>query len=513
MAENNLPVYEKTTSEKAEIRLSSEDSIPEYLPNMARIVKVNVYACTAEKTAEENALTVSVHITYSVLYVSDFHDRMKCAVFTDTGTHTFPIKGLGAILSGGGFADVSVCPVLGTAQNTGTRRLKLSSVIRLQCEVVSKRCAELFCPSEAEELKLLEKQVTVLDVTETSESDLHVTGTIPLDGEMPGADEVVYTDASLCVQSCEVRDGMLRVSGQALVNCMFLAGENPEGTEYISLTKELPFSGETPVATEDAPPLCAARLCIGSVSGESVRDSYGDGRGIAVDITAKMTARLYGSVGCRVVEDVFCLCHDCTCEVREQSYDTLSGMITESAEITERVRTELGSITKLLFATPVSCSVGLEVSEGKTWAVGRVELSLTGTSDLGAPASAVCSVPYRFRLSGTAETDKPKYDAALYVCHVECTIENGEVKCTLGLLCRAVLYRCASALSVTALSIDEQNEVRRSRSEYIIYYPDSADTVWSVAKKYRIPPEALVRANSLMEAESLSERRNLIIPR
>ena len=49
------------------------------------------------------------------------------------------------------------------------------------------------------------------------------------------------------------------------------------------------------------------------------------------------------------------------------------------------------------------------------------------------------------------------------------------------------------------------------KGEIIVYYPSESDSLWDIAKKYRISPEKICLANKADE-KSLSNKNAVIIP-
>ena len=64
-----------------------------------------------------------------------------------------------------------------------------------------------------------------------------------------------------------------------------------------------------------------------------------------------------------------------------------------------------------------------------------------------------------------------------------------------------------------AVEIDDSTQFVKDKSEYIIYYPDSSDTVWSTAKKYKVSPKEIMAINGIKNAQEISGRKTLVIPR
>ncbi len=513
--ENYLPVYEKVLYEKADKTLSTEVSLPEYLPNISKVVKVSVIPAASINEISEDSLAVHGRAVFGVVYVSDFRDKLKCAVFPCDFSHTFPVRGIKAELAEDGFAECSVQSSDEKASVLTPRRLALSCRLSVSAEATAPKKNEVFDPEENESLKKLTSDVGVLKISELPVAEVRIEENITLDAGMPQAQEIVFADCSLSVENARISDGVCTYTGSAAFNCMYLGDDDGEGAEYVSLSKSIPFTAQTNASGLDENAYVLCRTSLSGISADAISDSYGESKIISVSVGGSISSKAYATEKASVCEDVFCTVYPCECEVKELSYDSFAGSYCEKMTATESVHANLGNMTDIISQSAAVSVLSTEVVDSRLVINARAAVKLTGTNELGAIESASCSFGIKLPYSKSFDNsyEKCKFDTSVDVSGCKCRIENGEVRCELELCCSTAALARSHVRAVTAVQIDDSTELVKDKSEYIIYYPDSEDTLWSTAKKYRVSPTELMAINGMRSQSELPGKKTLVIPR
>ncbi len=513
--ENYLPVYEKVLYEKAEKSLITEVSLPEYLPNISKVVKVSVMPAVSATEASEDSLSARGRAVFGVVYVSDFRDKLKCAVFPCEFSHTFPVRGLKAELGDDGFAECYAFASEEKATVLTPRKLSLSCKVTVLAEAMAQKKNDVFDPEENESLKKLTSDIGVLKISQLPPAEIRIDENINLEAGMPQAQEIVFADCNLSVESTEVSEGMCTYRGSAVFNCMYLGDDGGEGAEYISLSKSIPFSVQTNSGglSQDTYILC--RTSLSGISADAVSDSYGESKIISVSINGSISSKAYSTRNATVCEDVFCTMYPCECEVKELLYDCFAGSYCEKITARESVHANLGNMTDIISQSGSVNVLSAEAVDSRLVINARANVKITGTNELGGIECSSCSFPVKLPYSRSFEGrhEKYKFDTSIDVLDCRCRIENGEVKCELELMCSTAALARSHVRAVTAVQIDDSTELLKDKSEYIIYYPDARDTLWSTAKKYRVSPSELMAINGMKNHSDIVGKKTLVIPR
>lgn len=512
--ENYLPCYEKSFCERTEKNITCEIDLQEYLPNASKVIKVTANAVCEECEVLRDSINVRGTIKFSAVYLSDFRDRLKCAVGECEFSHSFPAKGIDEAVGDSGAVECNAAVFEEKGQVISQRKLSVSCRAVVSVQAITVRQTEIFDTTEDDGVHKLSKDVGHMHREMLPGCNTTLEENISLDDGMPEIREIVSSECSISSVSATCNDGRVKYTGSVLLNCLYLGGnENEE--EYVCFSKELDFSAESDADGIPDGSFLVCKAHIDGVNADAAQNNYGEMTVCNVSIGVCLSATAYGVYESRVVCDAFCTIHDCSCEIKNIAYDCFISGTSEKAEVTENVRANLGSMTDIVSKSANVNVVSAELS-GKVPVFNmRAVLKIMGTNEQGSLECINASFPIKVvSAHELAEIpDRYKCDATAYVNSCECRIENGEIVCILHLEIYSCIYARTGTAAVTAMVIDTDTEIQRKKSEYILYYPEKNDSVWACAKKYRVSPSALAESNemSLLDTD-FGDRRVVVIP-
>jgi len=514
--EKYLPCYEKNFFERTEKNVSCEIGLPEYLPNAVKVVKVTARVRTEECEAVKDSLHIGGRVEFSVIYLSDFKDKLKCASVSADITHTFPVKGIEDIIKEGGYFDVCFNVSDEKGQVVSQRKLGASYKVSVCAQVLSVRQTEIFDTEESDNVHKLCSKAEMLGTVKLPTHELMAEETIALDEGMSPISEIVFSDCSVSDISAQCHDGKIFYDGKMNFRCLYLAKDDEDSGQYIAFEKELDLTGSTEIPDIPDGAFIITRACISGISADPSEDNYGETSLCSVSVGISLFSKAFFSREAELLCDAFCTGCECECETRNIAYDAFIYGTNESIDVHEDVRANIGSITDIIMKN-ISVSVISSELSGKTPVFGmRAVMRLLGSNESGSLESICTS--FNFKVQSKHEvpdcTDRCRMETEVCVGECGCRIENGEIKCDLSLNVCYCIYARKSVNTVTALEVDTESSTIRDKAEYILYYPSGNDTVWSCAKMYKVSPKALIAVNGMGVSDNdFGQRKVVVIPR
>ena len=511
---NYLPCYEKSFCERTEKNVTCEIDLQEYLPNASKLVKVNATAVCEKCEVLDDSVNVRGYVKFSAVYLSDFRDRLKCASGQCEFSHSFPARDIRDTVGDQGAVECTVLVYDEKGQVLSPRKLSASCKAVISVQAVTAKRSELFVTEDSDNIHKCACDVEFMERKVLDDCSITLGENIEIEEGMPEIREIVSCEC--CVSSVEAvcRNEKADIAGKVLISCLYLGGNEGE-EEYISFSKELDFSKNTDA---DGMPdgsfvICSANVT--DINAEAVQNNYGDIRICSVNTELCISSVAFGVCKANVICDAFCTTHEYRCETKNISYDRFVCGTHEKIHVSENVRANLGSMTDIVSKSVDISVISAELS-GKVPVFNmRAILRVMGTNEQGAPECVNVSFPIK-AVSAKELSDtlgRCRNEAQVYANSCECRIENGGIVCDLVLEVCSCIYTVGNTAAITAMVIDRDTELVRDKSEYILYYPDTGDTVWSCAKKYRVSPSKLITENELGLSEAdLCEKRVLVIP-
>lgn len=511
--------FESLLSEKREIEKETEYLLPEYLPNVQSIVRTDINVKIDNTSVGENNVSIGGRLIYTVLYVSEHDGVLKSAVFTDemnvyfdtekrdietysdTELHTF----------------TDACVITCNVKAAGQRRIAAKARIGLSCEVLLNAKKSVEKENEAQDdacdIQYLLRTIESGGIGASEESHRELNEEIHLEEDMPEIAEVLSFDGSCCVK--EVNDsgmGTAEAVGELSVSCLYTACRE-DGVEYVSFTKEIPFRLEVAMPETVYGGKLLSKVTIASLNVDSVSDSYGDRKVLAVN--AELVTRLFsfGNESVSVCEDLYsteCVYTPIRQRVRNFTFiDTFTGL----AYAEERLRTELRGISEIIGTDLKLCFGMPENVEGKIFLPARGVLSILGQKENGEVESVRTSVAARLQSNDIPlslfDERRIKWLNTTALCSHKCEMVGGELLLKIWVQEGYAAFRDESPELVCGCERSEE-EPKSNACSFTLYYPDEAETVWNVAKAHAVSVER-VKAENNIEGDRFTQKGPVVL--
>lgn len=485
--------YEATAAITAAREESMETAIPEYCPDMARIVDAVGRICIREKLAGEERSTVSGSVKVSVLYTSEEAVGLKSLTMSVPFTCTLEDPSLArckTLCANGRVLLVEARAV--TSRKLYLRVMPEITVVGYR-QIQRRVCCGV---DEDPAVRVRRRSLTLPLLREVSEKDISVAQEVLLDEEETMPEELLLYRLTPTI-----------VSQQRLGNKMMLKGEMQlfvlycgEGRQLHRYETALPFSQVCDVAELPEDGECVVCPRLGESDVRLLRTENGCGFGV----TARLEVCFFSYGACCVdsVSDLYSL--RCATVLERQAMVFPTATPHRIVQEETQIRFELQGQRPFLAVTDVDCApVSVQAEEGRNMLRTTLHLRVMYLDDTGAPVSTERSVEVSAatgQVSGavTAEcgqiTTQMVGDACQVTVRLLFLVGSGEEQ-TESVVCAV---RCSDAPQGRCPSLI----LRRMGQE---------ETLWDIAKQYRTDEEAIRSANHL-EADERADCM-LLIPR
>ena len=313
------------------------------------------------------------------------------------------------------------------------------------------------------------------------------------DEVVPGGEiRVISSEAAVCVSEAVPCEGGVGCRGDAVLR-LLLCREG-EGEMPFVTVRRIPFAVTVPVDGADGLSCRAQGQCT-----DLEAEVTDDGR-VLCRLSVTVSAEGQGNVPVMYTSDLYATHRESSAVYTEYVFPVAARCI--SGNFTQSVYEPLSAfglaedcevldVCASAAVDDVSCDRGKWVLSGES----RIHLLLRSGEEY---ATHEMSLPFRYETDG--EGGEPM------LCAVDVQMVSGRARVDggrLGIECEmAVSARICTEGRLTALSEAQIGEVEPVPSETVVAFPARGETVWSLAKRYRVPLATLSRLNALPESPS-----------
>lgn len=467
--------------------------LPDYMPEIRKIVSVTPHISpTGRFIGEgrgEGSCTVEFggDIVYNVSYISD--DGSLCGATltseysSNAGLTALPVSAI---------ADTRVesCSCRAVAPRRLAMKTRLRTrVIALGENNISEKVGGSRGPSDDITIERYITTGRTAHIRTGEEKELHASGSFngAQFDEGKGASPVVL-DAALAIRESKASADSVRARGEIVVRGLFR--QNPEdGTEgeneLFTAEVRIPIAEEINVPGTTDRDECAAW---GACSLSSVK---ADGGPVTFEVIYNLEAISAGNHTANMTADMFSTAMRCDCTYKNVDMWSIARCTSGSVSLSETVSRQ-GGEAEVLFIVPEVRGEKLErLSDGKAALTGVCTVKMITRNDQGI-ASEDCDVPFRyvFDIAPDAAGDNMMWRCACSVTDPSARAQDKTMTFK-GELNVAVLVMMSDRKNILESATLVPEEPFDKNSSIRVFYPEKTDTVWSIAKKYHVPPRSI----------------------
>lgn len=490
----------------------SELSLPDYLPDVSRLLRTSADIGAENGYVGGNSLEYDGEVNFTVVYATS-DGRIKSVATSSDFDGALPLPETDGEREA--TPNIRVDGVSCRLQNP--RRLSVRAKLDVGGDVMT--AADVVpavsgCPTddEAHILRRTREGESFCRVC-VKDENVPVSEDIELDGSCASIGEIVSVALAPYIYEVRAENGRISYRGDVSAELLYLcspSGEN-KPAEYASIRKKIPISGGVDAdGVTDAFTACGDATVTG-VEYRPQANATGENRVAEIDFT--YTARLCAYMNRRVetVDDMY-------------STEFVSENTAEDVELCRVIRAGAFNFTADGTAPldekdhdiPVAESAAVtveKVEKNGTKAVftGKTDVSVILTDGGGSYVGRTVSYPFRAETEVGKSRGEIECDAFPSVVGISARVDGGEIRCDVEVGISYAAFEREKVRSVASCAVmKDRPRARPLPSSIIICYPSESDDLWAIAKRYGTTEGEIMKANALT-SEKLSGDA-LIIP-
>jgi len=366
-------------------------------------------------------------------------------------------------------------------------------------------------------LQRIHRDVSSLEVLTVNEKDIAVSQDLELDGNEPPMAEILSCRVNLCTSDVRINDGEAHVRSDVMVSILYRSEEgNCFSSEKRFVTEHLatlPSSAAVEWMAHTVPM---------EVSAQISANSYGEMKILELDFTYQLMLTVLSNRSIRITTDMFSTEYECvteSCDAKSAYlYRIYNTGLSVNASIT-RDDANAPSVRGILTGNVnvKTDSVHYMQDKNKLLVEGVADIALIGENpsvDESASPVTPITFTYPFRCELDA-TDMPREVEFLLDCKLSgyrFRVDSGRIYADLELAIRIAAIGIHEVSYVGRISLDRGRPVTRMSAPITLCYPSGKETLWDIAKYYKITEESILSSNELTDSD-ISGRKVLLIPR
>lgn len=482
-------------------------SLPDYCPDIQRILKCQVYPRITMRTIAGDRLEVEGMYTVRILYVDSGGKTIRSCEHTDPFSSSFNLRpGLdGAIVTTKTRVEYINCRAI------SPRRLDIHGSFSVCAKVLSKVSNEILSDIAGEGIQLQKKPVEVSTVAEAAQQQFSINEVLEIGQGKPEAESIVRSDVALSLQDYKAVANKIMLKGEALVKvlyCSDLDDGKLEAMEYAVPFSQMLDSSEI---SEDCK--CDIHLEVLSSDVQIRSDNSGEDTlfGLEIKVAASVTA--YQDKELNIVTDAYSTGYELTIDYQQVAAEKMVEMVNDDYAYKNTMDLSDDAIANVIDIWNEMAAVSARAENGQINYKGKINACILAENTEGTPVyfERIIDFDYMHDWSGKPNDVRCVPDIGVTSMSYRITGSGGiEMRAQIKL--SAAVFAPQNFKCIADVAADETKpKVKDKSAALTIYYADAGENLWDIARRYCTSVDAIKLENDLV-SDTLENRGMLLIP-
>ncbi len=507
----------KTFEDTSHNEISAEYNLPDYLPDINRLLKVSAKITEVSKFLSGDTLEYDGKLKCTLLYATG-DGNLRSAEFERDFSGNTGVSGTSGDCDIRFDTDIETVSCRLQNPRKLTAKIKLALKSAVYCNLIT--TPNIVGKLNAEEERALQYRThaAVGVVLKTAEEiAVPISEDLELDASLPSIDEIISAELTPYITEFRTSDGKTAYKGEIATVILYRAvneeneNESETAMKFSSFAAKIPIAGEIPVENIGEHPVIKANVQIGNLEFRPQQNAFGENRTAELDFDYSVYLEIFRNEETEITTDMYSTEYESTCDEESLSYETALCAKSFNFSADGSAEREDADFDRIVMTTATANIEKTEKQGNKLLFSGTANVSVVLTNGEGIYLSRNFTLPLR------AETEAPRtafacaMEAEASVLLAMARLDGDHIQTNLEVLVSYTVLEQHTEPRIRQISVYKDRPARSEKSPSLtLCYPTSGDTLWDVAKKYNTTVPELMSANGI-SAENVPNM--LIIPR
>ncbi len=509
LQKEHINLSDTVCSKYCQTTVESDIIVPDIKPDILKVLQISNSILITKKTIQADKVYIQGIVRGNILYVPDLDEPrgIKSIPFTMDFSHSADVSGATPDMNLWIDADCSNTDY--TLVNSRKLNLKCKAGFSLRltrtCEIDISTGID-----DNPDVFTKNKKMKIYNPCINTERSVVIKEKLEIPEGKPSICEILKLSAKTCAVDMKITNEKAAINGEIVVSALYCRDDgNPEFIE-----QTIPFSE---IIEIDGLNECMSGEIECSICDqyfEICTDSDGDKRILSCEFTLNMAISTYSTLECSAIEDAYCSKGNLNLEKASYTIEQLIESTAAQCPLKESVGIPdyLPEIHRLCDYEASSNIENISITTDAVTINGYITCNLLYlTQDPTSPVAGFTHIlPFSHTFNIPGVTEDTLCDVKADTEHIGCTIDGARLLTLRAIVSLSIKAICPEKAQLISEITPEETSSLPKCPSMTIYFVQKNDTLWDIAKRYRISPESIISTNGA-ETEILKPGTRLIL--
>ena len=479
-------------------------SLPDYCPDIQKILKCQVYPCITNRAIMNDQLTLEGNYTVKVFYLDSVGNTVRCCENSRPFSATITLKQAVDRARIKAWTRVEYI----NCRATSSRRLDIHGAFSLCARVTARSEYSVISSVNDADVEQQMDEVAFTQLETSAVQTFSVEEVLELPAGKPEAETILRSDATVNLQDFKIVANKIMLKGD--VELKLLYNSSLDDTLLESMEYAIPFSQMIDVTGIEEDFRCDIRVSVVQTEIQ-IKNDY-SGEKFFFDSQIKLCALLtaYSDSNLSIVTDSYSKSFELNIDYSQKNFERLEDLFSETTIQKNTISTDV-EISKMIDAWSEMCTVEAVLQEGELCLRGKYNLCILALNASGTPMYLERVIDYEYKRPWKGE-GPILCDAEGLVTGISYRISASELEIKVELRLTAAVFCQQACRFIENLTADENKPREQDSSAALsLYYAEKGERLWDIARAYCTSVAAIQHENE-MEDDIVETRGMLLIP-
>ncbi len=490
-----------------EVPVDLDFSLPDYCPDIQRILKCSVYPKVTSRNISGDRLNIDGNIDIKIIYVDSEKKSVRycentTAFSCSIDLRTSPENAVSVISSKTEYIN---CRAI------GPRKIDIHGAIAICAKVYNKAGQDITFKIEGDDIQQKKSQETLSDLEGIGQQQFSISEMLDLGQNKPSPEIIIRSDILLIPGECKNMNSKVSVKGEALVKILYIGDISTGQLEVMEYS--IPFSQVIDVPGVNEKSKCCVNL---EVLGheEQIQNDNQDGTNLIMeDIKAVVTVTAYTEKEIEIIKDAYSVTYNLECTNENIKLCKLCESLESPFSVNSIIEFTEFNISRVIDVWSETSSINGKYENGEILFEGKLNICILAISVEEIPFYIERIIDFKHKVPLDLGNENVIVESEIYPKAVGYRITgSGAIEIKSDISLRSDIYTCKKCNIISgANALDEQPKHKDPNAALTIYFAEAGETIWDIARKYYTFVDKIKEENDIFE-ETIGQNQMLLIP-
>lgn len=507
LKKENCSVCETILQSSSEQPVDLDFSLPDYCPDIERILKCRMCPSITSKSITGNRLDVDGVTVIRLYYLDSKKQAIRCCEHSSPFSCSFELKTTAP--------DMASCVRIKTeylnCRAVSPRRLDIHGAFTVMASVYAKGNQEYCTDIEGDDIQQRKHRETVSTLSGIGQQQFSISEVLDIGQGKGSPESILRSELSILLDDCRAIDDKLMLKGEAVLRVLYVTDIETGAQDFMSFNIPLSQVIDVPGITEST----VNDISVDVLSTDVSLKSEFDASSTLITLDARLSALVfaYSEINFDLIDDAYSTAYELELGCHNVPVKRLISNADMSSSVKDEINTGDNGITKVI---DLWCD-----SINFITAADNNALSVRGKMNCCMLALDRDSIPFctEKAVDFTLSPDIPECPQNVSA-NTNITVQNisfritgdntVEIKADLRL--RTSAYENTTRRCITNVNaLEDRRREKDGTAALTLYYADEGESLWNIAQLYCTSVEAIKLENNITD-EVIQARGMVLIP-